>query len=97
MQALEDAEIPVIEGRDYHSHTAKTLYADEIGACDLIVAMTDAHVMQLLMRFPEAAERITAMPKSISDPFGGDASVYRECLLQISDGVRMLLASENVL
>lgn len=95
VQALEDAEIPAIQGRDYHTHKARSMRAEEVCTYDLIVAMTDAHVMQLLMRFPEAAERITAMPKSISDPFGGDLGVYRACLSQICDGVRALLASEG--
>ena len=94
VQALEDAEIPAIQGHDYHTHTAHALCPQEIGAYDLIVAMTDAHVMQLMMRFPEVAEKITVMPVRIPDPFGGDLAVYRECLSQICEGVRALLGSE---
>jgi len=94
VQALEDAEIPAIQGHDYHRHVAHTLRAEEVGAYDLIVAMTDSHVMQLMMQFPEVAEKITAMPTRISDPFGGDIDVYRRCLSQIRDAVCALLASE---
>ena len=97
VQALEEAEIPTVKGCDYHMHVAQALRADEVGSYDLIVAMTDAHAMQLMMRFPEVAERIVVIKGSIPDPFGGDLAVYRECLSRICDGVRTLLASEELL
>lgn len=89
--ALSEREIKPISGRDYRRHTAHKLVAEEIAAYDLLVGMTDAHVMQLLMYFPEAAERIVRMPTPIPDPFGGGYEEYGACLDAIIAGVRELL------
>lgn len=97
VDALEQMEILPVKGRDYRTHRAHTLSASEVGAYDLIVGMTDSHVMQLLMCFPDAAERIVRMPISVSDPYGGDGSVYGQCLLEIVRGVDALLFSKEAL
>ena len=47
--------------------------------------------MELMMRFPQLANRITCMPKPIADPFGGDAAIYETCLEEIVEGVKALL------
>ena len=93
--ALElDGVLPVKE-RDYHNHTAHTITEEDAEHADLLVAMTPAHAMELMMRFPAAAKRIVLMPTAISDPFGGDLSIYRKCLSEITDGVRKLLFEEG--
>lgn len=91
--ALEGAEVPVVAGHDYHTHTAHTLMAEEIAQYDLLVGLSGSHMMELLMRFPQAAPKITCMPKPISDPFGGDLNTYQACLAEITAGVRELLFS----
>ena len=93
VEALELAEIEAVAGRDYHLHTAHTLTAEEAERYDLLVGLGAGHCMELLMRFPQVAQRIVGMPNPIADPFGGDLEVYRLCLRQITDGVRALLFS----
>ena len=93
--ALEEAGVAAVKGRDYHRHVAHTLRAEEAEGFDLLVGMTDAHAMQMMMSFPEVAERITVMPIRIPDPWGGDASVYRASLSEITEAVRRLLFSEE--
>ena len=80
--------------RDYRHHTAHRLTEAEVGSYDLLVGMTDAHVMQLLMCFPAMADRIVRMPQAILDPFGGSDALYESCLEQITVGVRELLFGE---
>lgn len=94
IRALETAGIEPIVGRDYHEHTAHNLTAEEAEAYDLLVGMTDAHVMQLLMRFPQSAGRIVRMPSQIADPYGGDDVLYGQCLQQIHMDVCTLLFPE---
>ncbi len=94
VRALEKAEIETVKGRDYHEHTAHTLTAEEAEEYDLLIGMTDAHVMQLLMRFPQMANRILRMPSSVSDPYGGDDAIYEQCLQQIVRDVCTLLFPE---
>ena len=91
--ALEEAGILPTPERDFHAHRAHTLTGEEVERADLLVGMSGSHCMELLMRYPEAAQKITCMPHPISDPFGGDLDVYRTCLEQITEGVVSLLFS----
>lgn len=95
VSALEQAGIEPIPSRDYHRHTAKNIDERLVEECDLLVAMTPSHAMELLLRFPAAAQRITVMPKAVSDPFGGDLARYAQCLEEITEGVRSLLFLED--
>ena len=88
--ALEEAEIPAVTGHDYHRHVAHGLSDEDAASFDLFVCMTREHAMQMMLRFPEAIEKITVMPKQIPDPYCGDLSVYRACLEEIRKGVREL-------
>ena len=95
VMALERAEIKPVEGRDYHTHTAHTLTAEEAERYDLLIGLGGGHCMELLMRFPHLAQRIVGMPQPIADPYGGDIDTYAGCLEQIIDGVRTLLFSSH--
>ena len=88
--ALERADVRSRPPRDYHAHRATALTDELVNACDLLVGMSDSHVMELLMRYPKAAQRITSMPQSISDPFGGDLARYERCLHEITEGIKRL-------
>ena len=89
--ALEEAGIAPTPTRDFHTHRAHTLTGEEVERADLLIGMSGNHCMELLMRYPEAAQKIICMPDPISDPFGGDLDVYRTCLKQIVAGVKSLL------
>ncbi len=92
--ALEAAEIAVVSKCDYHQHTAHTLSVEEAEQYDLLIGMTSAHAMELMLRYPQFASKITSMPQEISDPYGGDITVYQECLSEIIQGVRQLFFKE---
>lgn len=94
VEALELAEIPTDARKDYHNHRAHTVTAEEIERADLIVGMSGGHCTELMMRFPEAAQRIAMMPIPISDPYGGDLLRYRRCLKEIYEGVEQLLFAD---
>ena len=95
VEALEAAGVAAVEGRDYHAHTARALDSATVEASDRLIAMTPSHAMELLLRYPEAAQRIVCMPLPIADPFGGDLDTYAQCLAQITEGVRALLFEES--
>lgn len=90
-KALELAEIRPVTDADYRKHTAKTLAEDEIENFDWLIAISDRHAMELLLRFPSAAAKIICMPAPIADPWGGDLQRYRGCLAEIMAGVAQLL------
>lgn len=92
-EALEAAGVLPVPDRDYRNHRAHTLSDADVDSADLLVGMSGGHCMELLMRYPQAAQKITVMPTPISDPFGGDLAVYTQCLAEITDGVKTLLFS----
>lgn len=89
--ALENASVASVAAHDYHAHTAHTLTEAEADQYDLLIGLSDRHVFELLMRFPNLAQRIVRMPKPIPDPFGGDLERYTSCLAEITEGVKELL------
>lgn len=94
VRTLEKAGIEPQPSNDYRRHTARTLTEEEALGCDLLVGMSMGHVLELMMRFPQMAQRIVCMPAPINDPFGGDEEVYRACFEEIFAGVQALLFSE---
>lgn len=86
--ALGEAGIPSVPGNAYADHTARQADRALLASCDLIVGISRRHAMALIFRYPELADRITAMPRDIPDPFGGDLSVYRACLAALTQGIQ---------
>lgn len=86
--ALGEAGIPSVPGNAYADHTARQVDRELLASCDLIVGISRRHAMALIFRYPELADRITAMPRDIPDPFGGDLSVYRACLAALTQGIQ---------
>ncbi len=94
LTALEEAGVTPDPVRDYHRHTAHSLQAEEAERYDLLVGITSSHAASLLMQFPQLARKITCMPESIADPFGGNLETYRAALADITKGVKRLLFPE---
>ena len=81
--ALREAGVASRPDNNYIAHRARTVSAALVAEADEIVGLTASHAMQLILRFPEAASKIRTLPMDISDPFGGNAEVYRACLAQL--------------
>ena len=82
-EALREAEILPMPGNDYTAHRAQSVTEALMESADLVVGISGRHAMELTLRFPEYASKITAMPMDIADPFGRGMPVYRECLMQL--------------
>lgn len=93
VKALEEANVAAVKGLDYHKHAARTLTLEEAERFDWLVAVSERHAMELLMRFPQLASRMIQMPSAISDPYGGDLARYKACLAEITKGVQALFFS----
>ena len=81
--ALREAGIPPRPDNDYSAHRARLINSELVAQAGEVVGRTASHAMQLMLRFPEAASKIRTLPMDISDPFGGNAEVYRACLAQL--------------
>lgn len=96
-RALEEADIPSLPDNPYLEHVSKTVDDEVMRACDIVVGLSDSHVLSLLSLYPECASKITGMPKGISDPFGGDLDEYKACLTEIQKGIGALFFHEDTL
>jgi protein-tyrosine-phosphatase len=89
VDALQGEGVVSRPDNDYLSHRARPVSEDLVAEADAIVGLTASHAMQLMLRFPEAASKISTLPMDISDPFGGSAEVYRDCLAQLRRAIEL--------
>jgi len=73
---------------DYLAHRSKPVSEELVKKASLVVGMTNRHAMELMFRYPAYASKIHVMPKDISDPYGGDLTVYETCLSEIEAALR---------
>lgn len=89
VRALENAGIPARKpDNDYLSHISRTVTPEMLERADIVVGITSSHAMQLMLRFPAYASKITVMPMDISDPYGGNLTRYEACLRDIDRALR---------
>lgn len=86
--ALEEMGIPSTQKNDYRSHVSREIDIEMMEAAELVVGISSSHAVRLMAMFPQYASKITCMPKDISDPWGGSLEDYKDCLAEISEGVR---------
>ena len=94
VRALEAANIPSTPDNDYKNHISRPINPEIMETADLVVGLTESHALQLMGWFPHYASKITSMPRSIPDPFGGDEEDYRVCLAAITEGIRQMFHKE---
>lgn len=95
--ALQEAGIPPRPDNDYTAHRARTVTKEMVNEADEVVGLTASHAMQLMLRFPEAAGKISTLPMDVPDPFGGTPEVYRTCLALIKLGITRAFFAEEQL
>ncbi|MDI6688450.1 MAG: low molecular weight protein arginine phosphatase [Desulfobacterales bacterium] len=81
---------------DLSGHMAKSVKEDIVNRSDLILAMENSHVKNLLDAFPEAEDKVFLIrrfasfgskDRGVADPYGLNYDAYRFCFLDIQDGV----------
>ena len=82
--ALAKAGVVALPGNDYTAHRARAVSEALLNEADEVVAITGAHAMELMMRFPQYAAKISTLPVDIADPYGGDVARYTACLEMLS-------------
>lgn len=75
-------------GLDLSGHSSKSIRDEDLTAVDLFVVMTMAHA-QVLMAMGVPKDKIYIL--NVSDPFGGNLQVYRDCRDEIRDRLIILL------
>lgn len=94
-EALADAGIRSTPDNPYLCHISHTVTRDDMMRASLVVAMTGEHAMQLLLAFPAYATKITVMADEIPDPYGGDITIYKQCLAAICTAMKKMFRQNN--
>ena len=85
------------EGLSLEGFRSSGLTAGKAADADLIIGMTQSHLNQLKMLDPDLADKactllsLTGSDADISDPFGMDTAVYKNCLKQMKPALQALL------
>ncbi|MBQ7923449.1 MAG: low molecular weight protein arginine phosphatase [Clostridia bacterium] len=93
--ALLQKGIRSVPGNDYLSHVSHTVSAEDMEKAEIVYGITQRHAMQLLFAFPQYAAKISALPKDISDPYGGDLAIYEQCLDDIETAFEELFTTRG--
>ena len=92
---LKEYGIPSAGENDYRSHVSRSVTEELMRTAYLVVGVSSSHAMQLIMRFPQYAQKITSFGKDIFDPFGGDEETYRFCLKQIGEALGKMFTEDK--
>lgn len=74
---------------DMYDYRSKQLTREMLLNADVIVTMTSQQ-KSMLISFGVSKEKVYVLGDGVSDPFGGDLSIYEECLEQITSGINEL-------
>ena len=82
-------------GADISDHQASQLTQSDVSCADYIFTMTKAHKNLIVSAFPDFSNKVFSISEfascpDISDPYGGDLSVYRECAAEIYDATEKI-------
>jgi tRNA threonylcarbamoyl adenosine modification protein (Sua5/YciO/YrdC/YwlC family) len=81
-------------GADLTGHISRLLTPGLAAQADLVIAMTQSHVLTLASRFPALESRLRLLSpdgNELPDPIGCEPAVYRECARQILNYLKRLL------
>ena len=79
-------------GLSLHSHQSQPVTKALLDSVDLIVGLTDRHILQLRMMYPVCRTPMRALDDPpVSDPYGGDNAAYERAAQDISRQLPALL------
>ena len=81
-------------GIDITKHKPTQLTAKIAAEYDYIIPMTSSH-KQVLLASGINPDKILMFNEEISDPFGGDLEIYRICVKQLEENIRITIGEIN--
>ena len=101
-EAMSENSLSALAGKgiDGSSFRSRSVTFDLVDSAALILTMTASHRAELLIRFPEAAEKCHTLLEisgggDVPDPFGRTPEVYRQTLEVICRNVEKWLETFN--
>ena len=93
-EALRRRGVPCTVENNYTDHVSRTVTPEMIETASQIIGISSRHAMALICAFPGQAEKISAMPEDIADPFGGTVDDYVRCLADIEKSLRAMFGEK---
>jgi len=81
----------IIPNTDILTHKSKQIDENIIKDAARVYGITENHAEILRANYPEYAGKILAVPENISDPYGSDIEIYRECFTKIKCAVDIII------
>lgn len=94
--ALESMGVRKTSDNDYSAHVSHTVTEADLENSTLVVGVSSSHALNLIMRFPQYASKITSLPIEISDPYGGDIDDYKMCLFNIDKALGIMFGQDKI-
>jgi len=90
VQAMRD------ESLDLSAHASRYLLPEMLENATLVLTMTYGHLQGVWELHPQAnaftLSEYTGQPYDVSDPYGGDLNVYKQCATQIKQLITLSVA-----
>jgi protein-tyrosine phosphatase len=86
----EASQVMRERGLDLSRHEAQPLTDQLVRHADVIITMTHSHLLSIVERWPNAADRVLMLlpdRTDVADPIGQTVGAYRECAEQIAAGI----------
>ena len=93
-EALRRRGVPCTVENNYTDHVSRTVTPEMIATASQVIGISSRHAMALICAFPGQAEKISAMPEDIADPFGGTVDDYVRCLADIEKSLRAMFGEK---
>ena len=87
-------QVPCTVENNYTDHVSRTVTPEMIATASQVIGISSRHAMALICAFPGQAEKISAMPEDIADPFGGTVDDYVRCLADIEKSLRAMFGEK---
>jgi protein-tyrosine-phosphatase len=91
--ATEAVDVAQEHGADLSGHMSRSFSPDLAAKADIIVTMTQGHLLSIAYQFPEVLPRcrlLRADGADVADPIGCTMDVYRQCAAEIAGHLRPL-------
>ena len=72
-------------------HFSATITEDDMKEADIVIGITSRHAAKLIADFPQYCDKVYAFPFDVSDPIGGDITVYRKTLKELQEGIDIII------
>lgn len=92
---LREAGVEPDPLNDYPAHRALAVSEELMKEATSVVAITASHAMELVLRYPQYAGKITVLPMDIEDPYARGIEAYRACLAQLQYCISVLTAQDG--